>query len=84
VHAYRKREELRLNALERFLTKGEIGAWSILVLVGSLSVFLAFATEPPGSYDDIVWPGWIYMLLAILMPIYSRAVGRRSRRVERG
>lgn len=82
VHAYRKREELRLNALERFHTRGEIGAWTILALVGTLSVILALVTEPTGE-RPMVWPAWVYMLLPIVMPIYGRVNGRQGRRITR-
>jgi uncharacterized membrane protein len=83
VHAYRKRERLRLDALERFLTRGAIGAWTILAVVGTLSVALALATEPPAGDRNVVWPGWVYMLLAVVMPVYGTLVGRRSRRIPR-
>lgn len=70
MHAWTRRDELQLDERERIMTKGDIGAWSILAMVGLLSTIVSVLTDLPGS------PGWVYMLLPIVMPIY----GRRSQR----
>ena len=80
AYAYRKRTELELDPRECFLVKSEIGAWLILATVGALSVLFAIMMEP----SQLVAPGWTYMLLAVVMPIYGRATGRRAKRYGRG
>ncbi|MCA9290823.1 MAG: DUF1211 domain-containing protein [Phycisphaerales bacterium] len=76
LHAWRQRAALRLDALERFDTKAEIGAWSILGATGLLSVFVA-SVVPPTLF---MWPGWIYATLPFVMPVY----GMRVNRIRRG
>jgi hypothetical protein len=83
AHALRKRVELALDEYELFQTKAEVGGWAIVAGVGVLSIVLARLTEPPVRYGDIVWPGWIYMALAFVMPAYGVLTGRRARRIER-
>ncbi len=78
VHAWRQREGLALDALERFDTRAEIGAWLIVGSAGVVSVLLA-VTAPP-TWVGI--PGWAYSLLAIVMPIYGIVTGRRRRRLR--
>jgi hypothetical protein len=73
LHALRQHQTLSLSPRERFLTRTETGAWLILATVGSLSVLLALLTTP----GPAVLPGWVYMLLAFVMPFY----GRRSNRI---
>lgn len=76
VHAWRLREELDLNVVERIDTLGEIGTWLILGGVGLLSVMLALAV--PAGWVGL--PGWAYMLLPILMPLFGRRVDRERRK----
>ena len=84
AHALRKRGDLALDAYEIFQTKAEVGGWAIVGGVGVLSILLALVTEPPVQYGDVVWPGWIYMALAFVMPAYGVVTGRRARRIVRG
>src|SRR6188472_4041676 len=42
LHAWHLREPLRLNARERFMTRGELTGWSIPVGVGIVSLVLSF------------------------------------------
>lgn len=72
VHGWRKREELGLSGRERIATRAEIGAWLILAGVGLLSALVAVFLAPSAA----AWPGWIYMILPVAMPVY----GRRSAR----
>lgn len=78
LHAWRQRDGLALDALERFDTRAEIGAWLIVGSAGVLSVVLALATPP--SFVGI--PGWAYSPLAIVMPIYGTVTARRRRRLR--
>ena len=73
LHAWRRREQLQLNAIERHETKGEIGAWLIVACVGLLSVLVALLGPKP----ELGVPGWVYMLLPIAMPIYGIRSNRR-------
>lgn len=72
-HAWKRRDDLRLNSVERWHTKAEIGAWLIVGSSGLLSILLALTTPP----NWIGLPGWAYALLAVVMPLYSRQVERR-------
>ena len=73
LHAWRLRDELRLDTLERFDTRAEIGAWTIVASAGVLSILLALLL--PASWAGL--PGWAYALLSVVMPIYGRRVDRR-------
>ena len=81
LRAWQLREALRLNARERLMTQGELTGWSIPVSVGIVSLVLSF-TLP---IEQIAWCGWVYFLMAILVPI-QRAWRRRcaARSMERG
>lgn len=73
VHAWRKREVLQLDALERHETRATIGAWVILTSAGLLSLLVALLAPP--SLAGL--PGWVYALLGIAMPLYGRWMNRR-------
>ena len=75
LHAWRVRDALQLNELERYDTKAEIWAWIIVGSAGLLSILIALATPP--SFAGL--PGWAYMLLGFIMPIYGVRSGRRRR-----
>lgn len=76
LHAYRRREALGLNELERFDKRADIVAWLLLGGTGALSVVIALATPP----SPVSLPGWVYMILPIMMPAYGVMMGRRRRR----
>jgi uncharacterized membrane protein len=78
LHAWRLREELLLNDLERLHTRGETGAWFILAAVGGLSVLLAVAAPP----TPFVLPGWAYSILPIVMWRYGASIERKRRLLE--
>ncbi len=78
LHAWRQRDSLQLDALERFDTRAEIGAWLIVGSAGVLSILFAVSTPP--SWVGI--PGWAYSPLAIVMPIYGTVAGRRRRHLR--
>jgi uncharacterized membrane protein len=77
LHAWRNREGLQLDELERFDTRTEIGAWLTVGSAGVLSMLLAIATPP--SWVGV--PGWAYLPLAVVMPIYGTVTGRRRRKL---
>ena len=67
LRAWQLREPLRLNTRERLLTRGELKGWSIPVGVGIVSLILAL-TLPRAN---LAWSGWVYLSMAILVPLYS-------------
>jgi uncharacterized membrane protein len=74
LHAWRRREQLELDAVERQLLRGEMGAWLIVASAGVLSVMLGLFLPP--AWAGV--PGWAYTLLPVAMPIYGRVSGRRN------
>ncbi len=76
LHAWRRRDALRLSPREAFETLAEAGVWAILSLVGALSAGLALLLPP----SSIGLPGWMYMLLPIITPWYARFMNRRRDR----
>ena len=77
LRAWSLREALRLNARERLLTRAAIEGWSIPVVLGLASLALALLL-PRGS---IGWSGWIYYLMAPLVPLHRRWVAARLARL---
>jgi hypothetical protein len=57
---------LRLDAEERATTRRELEGWSIPVSVGILALVLAL-TLP---IEQIGWSGWVYLSMAILVPLH--------------
>lgn len=77
AHAYRLRDELDLDPLERLDTRSEIVSWLLTAAVGALSVVVALLElGAPGS------AGWVYMLMPILLPMWGVLHGRRRARLE--
>jgi uncharacterized membrane protein len=65
LRAWQLREPLRLNALEKLVTRGELIGWSIPVSVGIVS--LIFALTLPA--EQIQWSGWVYFSMIVLVPL---------------
>src|SRR5467141_1446552 len=80
LRAWQLREPLRLNARERFMTRGELSGWSIPVGVGLVSLILAL-TLPA---EQIQWSGWVYFLMAIILRVHWFWHKRRLRAVQDG
>lgn len=74
LHAWRKREELRLSALQRLELLGEFRSWAILAVTGLLSVVVA-ALSPD---DAPVLAGFVYMILPVVMPAHAAWHERRT------
>ncbi len=72
-HALRQADRIHMTPEERFLTWGEVAAWSIVGGMGLLSLLLA-ATLPENL---IGFAGWAYALLGIVMPVFGVVLGRR-------
>ncbi len=75
--AWRLRDMLELNAAERFVTRAEMGSWSILAGVGLAATLMGLFA--PQSMWTI--PGWVYLSLPVVMPVYGMVVGRRYKRL---
>jgi uncharacterized membrane protein len=73
LHAWRHREKLRLSEIERLTTRSEITSWLIVCGTGVASIILALTTKPA----IFALPGWIYMILPVVMPIHGMRYGRR-------
>ena len=72
LHAWRRRDALELNAVERMETRVELGTWGILFVAGLLSTLIAAAFP-----NAMPLGGWPYALLGIVVPLYQR-YARRS------
>ena len=75
--AWQCRDELDLSDVERYVTRSELGSWTILTLVGSIAILLGLFA--PRSM--VTMPGWAYMLLPVIMPAYGVFHGRRLARL---
>jgi hypothetical protein len=73
LRAWRLRDALRLNDHERSMTRAEIAGWSLPATVGLISLVLALTL--PLEY--VQWSGWIYMTMAVLVPLQRRWNARR-------
>lgn len=76
--AWKRRDDLRLNQVEKHVTRSEIGTWLILAAVGTLAILMGlFAPR-----RMLAVPGWAYMLLPIVMPLWGAYRGRQLRRLR--
>ncbi len=66
-----------LDDIEEYTTRTEIGTWLILSSVGVLAILMGlFAPQHP-----LTVPGWAYMLLAIVMPVWGYVRGGHVQRM---
>jgi uncharacterized membrane protein len=72
-HAWQQREALQLNEVERYDTRVGAITWTILGSAGLLSTLMALFL--PSTWVGI--PGWAYMPLAFVMPIYDNRARRK-------
>jgi hypothetical protein len=73
LHAWRLREVLELDGRERMATGLEMRAWGINAGVGVLSIALAlFVPE-----TEFGLPGWIYLLIPVLLLLDAMRTTRR-------
>ncbi len=72
LHAWRRRNALALNAVERTETRVELGTWCILFAAGLLSTLIAAAFP-----DAMPVAGWAYAPLGIVIPVYCRIMRRK-------
>lgn len=75
--AWRKRERLELDRLERFLTKGAIGTHGITCGIALLSVLVA------GVLKNGTLSGFTYFLMPLIHPFYGWWIGTRAEQLQR-
>jgi hypothetical protein len=77
LYAWRQRSNLELTAPERFDTLRSIEGNVINVLVGCLSIAIAFWGGPGAAS----WAGWTYLLLFPTLAVSGMLAGRRRQRL---
>ena len=65
--AWRNADQLALTDRERFETRADIISWMILTSMGIVAMLIAVIAED----NWVVLSGWIYLLLAVIMPLHS-------------
>lgn len=75
MHAYRKRDELELNAAEIVLTKSEIQSSALNIGVAMFSIIIAAV----GGANYSAWAGWIYFLVGPSLAINGTIMGKKAR-----
>jgi len=76
LHAYRRREELELDALERYLTRGAISAQVVSLSIAALSIVLALI-----GGSAIVWSGLVYFAMGPAHFVNGLIWGRGAERL---
>jgi hypothetical protein len=79
VHAWRLRETLELDLLERWMTLETIAHHSALALVGLVSVGFARWAPP----EEIPFASWIFFAIPVVLTIVGTFFGRRVDALER-
>ena len=77
LRAWALRDKLQLNAAECHVTRSEIGSWLILSGVGVLAVLMGLFAPP----HPLTVPGWAYILLPVIMPVWGVVRGRQLTRL---
>lgn len=73
-NAWRQRDDLGLNSLERVLARGYIVEISGVAGVGLLSCLVALALPP----EKASLAGWIYMLIGVFKTFHGRKMGQKA------
>ena len=77
-HAYRKRQELELNELERFDTRASILESALNCGIAAFSLLIVFV----GGAGRAGLAGIAYMLTPVIMSVNGRIMGKRRKRLE--
>lgn len=77
-HAWRKRDELVLNADERFETIRRLGANACMAGVSLLSLAVVLI----GGMKTAGWAGMLYFLIGPTLTVYHSVMGRRKRKAD--
>ena len=78
LHAYRKRAEIQLNALEVFDTRTQIQDNALNVLIGILSITIAYAGGP--RYGGLA--GMVYWLIGPVQFAHGMLMGKKRKKLE--
>jgi uncharacterized membrane protein len=79
LHAYRRKEQLELNTLERFDTISSIQESGLNCLIALVSISLVWF----GGYRFSGFAGMAYMLTGVVMAIHGFIMGARRKRLEK-
>jgi hypothetical protein len=79
LRAWVRRNDLRLDVVERHVTRTEIGSWMILASVGILAILMGLFAP----HHLLTVPGWAYVLLPVIMPVWGVIRGRQHKRLRR-
>ena len=79
LHAYRQREQLELNTLERFDTIGSIQESGLNCTIALVSISLVWI----GGYRYSGLAGLTYMLTGLVMAVHGFVMGSRRKRIEK-
>jgi uncharacterized membrane protein len=77
-HAYRKREALELNQLERFDTRASIQECGLNCMIAVISLLIVLVGGPARAG----LAGMAYMLTPVVMTVNGRIMGRRRHRLK--
>jgi hypothetical protein len=77
-HAYRKREALGLNELERFDTRESIQETALMCGIAIISLMIILV----GGAARAGMAGMAYMLTPVVMTINGKVMGRRRKKLE--
>ena len=72
-HALSRSHHLALDALETWETVTEVQAWTLMVSVGLISLLIGLVAQR----ELIALAGWVYMALAVVMPVHGYVRGRK-------
>ena len=78
AHAWRKRDELELNELERYDTKTNMIMYASYIAIGLLSALAGATLEGPG----VRWAGLMYWLLGPVSAYIGWSRGTRRQRMQ--
>ncbi len=77
LHAYRRREDLGLDPMERLITRGQVGGSCSRVAIGLASVLFArFASD-----QWVGLCGWVYFLMSVTETAHGTMMGWRARQL---
>ena len=77
-HAYRRRDDLELNELERFDTRESIQESALMCGIAILSLIIVLV----GGAGRAGIAGMAYMLTPIVMTLNGKIMGRRRKKLE--
>lgn len=77
-HAYKKRDEIELNEIEKLLTLGSIKFWGINVSTAALSLLIVII----GGVDYTGLSGWIYFLIGPASTVNGILIRKKIKKIK--